>query len=53
MENKKPTLADPQEYALIKSIYFDKDLRQTEDIDQLERLERQESKHKNLNNNSR
>lgn len=53
MENKKPKLSDPQEYAIIKSIYFDKDLRQSEDIDMIERLDRQESKHKNLNNNSR
>ena len=54
METKKrPTLNNPEEFALIKSIYFDNDLLRDQDIDQIERLERQESKSKNLNCNSR
>jgi hypothetical protein len=52
MENR-PKLSDPEEFALIKSVYFDKDLRQNENIDQLERLERENSRYRNINNNSR
>jgi hypothetical protein len=53
MENKKPKITDPEEYALIKSIYFAKDLPKEEQIDQIERWERIQSKIKNTNNNSR
>ena len=52
MENKRPTLSDPVEYAIIKNIYFEKDLPRDQ-IDQIERLERMESRNKNLKNNSR
>lgn len=45
MENKRPTLADPNEYALIKSIYFPLDKVSGLDIDPLEAWDRQEHKH--------
>ena len=51
MEKRKCRLDDPQEYALIKEIYFEKDLPQ--DIDLEEYQERRGSKIKNSNNNSR
>ena len=50
---KRLTLNDPEEWAIVKSIYFDNDLLRDQDIDQIECLERQESKSKNLNYNSR
>lgn len=53
MENNRPKYTDPKEYAIIKSVYFDKDLRPKEDTDPIERLERMESKQRNINNNSR
>jgi len=53
MENKRPTLNDPQEFALIKSIYFIKDGEKNEHTDPIENLERQESKYRNTNKNSR
>lgn len=53
MENKRPTLNDPVEFAIIKSIYF-KDTRPTlEDNDPVERLERMESKQRNNQKSSR
>lgn len=52
METKRPRLDDPEEFALIKSIYFEKDFNK-EDVDQMERLERTQSKQRNLNTNSR
>ncbi len=53
MENKRPTLNDPAEFALIKSVYF-KDYRPAwEDLDPTERLERMESKHRSNNKSSR
>lgn len=49
---KRPTLNDPEEYALIKSIYF-QDKPSWEDTDPIERLERMESKQRNQNKSSR
>jgi len=46
-------LYDPEEYTLIKSIYFDKDLPPNEKIDEIERLERLEAKQRNKNKSSR
>lgn len=42
MENKRPTLADPAEFALIKKIYFMPDPTFDNEVDPLERLDRQE-----------
>ena len=44
MENKRPTLKDPAEFALIKSIYFKDNRPAWEDLDPMERLDRMESK---------
>jgi hypothetical protein len=51
MQKQRPRLDSPEEYALIKEIYFEKDLPQ--DIDLEEYQERRESRIKNINNNSR
>jgi len=51
--NNRPTLSDPQEFALIRSMYFEKDNFSREEIDPLERLDRMESRSRNINNNSR
>lgn len=53
MESKRPTLNDPQEYALIKSIYFDTSNPLNSDYDSIEVLEREESRVKNIKNNAR
>lgn len=53
MEHKRPTLNDPEEYAIIKSIYFKETMRGNEEIDPIERLERMESKSRNQYKNSR
>lgn len=50
---KRPRIDDPEEFAIIKSMYFAKDNFNTEDSDPIENLERQESRHRNLQNNSR
>ncbi len=47
----RPTLSDPEEYALIKRIYFEKD--DIQDNDRQEIMERRDSKQRNINNNSR
>lgn len=52
-QNKRPTLSDPVEYALIKSIYFKEDGVFNEDMDPLEALERQESKFINSKKSAR
>lgn len=52
METKRPRLDDPEEYKIIKQIYF-KDNFNSEDIDPIEQLERMESRQRNINNNSR
>ena len=51
MQKQRPKLSDPEEYALVKEIYFEKDLPQ--DIDLEEYQERRESKIKNNKLNSR
>jgi len=53
MENKRPTLKDPKEFALIKKMYFNNDISLNEAIDNLEKLERMESKQRNNNKSSR
>jgi len=53
MKDKRPKLTDTKEYALIKSIYFEKDYINKEKIDPIERLDRMESKQRNQNKNSR
>jgi len=52
MSNKRPTLNDPTEYALIKSIYF-KDNSSSKDLDPIEELDRMESRQRNHNKSSR
>lgn len=52
MENKRPTLKDPAEFAIIRSMYF-KDGRLTKDIDPIEELERMESRQRNQSKSSR
>lgn len=46
MENKRPRLDDPNEYAIIKAMYFDDHRPFNDDIDPIEKLERQEAKYK-------
>lgn len=53
MENKRPTLNDPAEYTLIKQMYFNDNRLINDDLDPLERLERQEAKMRNKKNESR
>jgi len=53
MDNKRPKLTDPKEWETIKSIYFEKDYRNKEKTDPLEKLERMEAKQRIINNNSR
>jgi hypothetical protein len=53
MQNNKPKYTDPKEFSIIRDIYFEKDNLNKEEIDPIEKLERMESKHRNLNNNSR
>lgn len=45
---KRPTLNDPAEFALIRKIYFEKNDVRNSDVDPIERLERME-KHKTTN----
>ena len=51
--NKRPTLNDPAEYAIIKSIYFKEPQRYYDKLDPIEELERMESKQRNQNKSSR
>lgn len=53
MENKRPTLNDPEEYALIKSIHFKERPAFSDDADPVERLERMESRERNANKSPR
>ena len=53
METKRPRLDDPQEYAIIKQMYFKDNRPINDDLDPLERLERQEAKRRNKHNESR
>ena len=52
MENKRPRLDDPIEYAIIKSIYF-KDNRVSKDIDPIEENDRIDSRLRNNKKSSR
>ena len=52
METKPPKLTDPQEFAIIKSVYFEKDFVK-EKLDPIESLERFYSKQRNHKNQSR
>lgn len=52
-ENSRPTLHDPAEWALIRSMYFDTSSYQKEQGDVIEELERLESRLKNNNISSR
>jgi len=49
----RPTLNDPNEFALIKSIYFKDNRPLDEDLDPIERLERMESRQRHNNKSSR
>lgn len=49
----RPTLNDPAEYAIVKSIYFKEPLPLNEEIDSIEKLERMDSKQRNNNKSSR
>ena len=50
---ERPTLHDPEEFALIKSIYFKDDRPLNEDLDPVERLERMESRMRHNHKSSR
>ncbi len=52
--NERPTLSDPAEWAIVRQMYFDGNgTVSVEQVDPIERLERMQSKQRNLNNNSR
>lgn len=53
MNEERPKLIDPKEYAIIKSVYFKDNSPEWEELDPVERLERMESKHRNQNKSSR
>ena len=55
MENKpqRPRLDDPNEFALIKQIYFKDSRPGWEELDPNERLDRQEAKYKHNQKSSR
>ena len=53
MKDNRPKLTDPKEYAIIKDVYFEKDINREEDTDPTERWERMISKQRNKINNSR
>jgi len=53
MKDNRRKLTDPEEYQIIKSIYFEKDVFDKEKTDPIERLERMNSKERNNNINSR
>lgn len=52
MINKRPTLNDPEEFEIVKSIYFKDRRTNYEDLDPVERLERLEAKQRNKHRNS-
>jgi len=52
-QNRRPSLSDPAEWEIVRSMYFAKDNFNNKDSDPIENLERQESKHRNLNKSSR
>lgn len=53
METKRPRLDDPEEFAIIKSIYFKDDNPFKEQLDPIEQLDRMESRMKQNNKSSR
>lgn len=53
MENKRPTLKDPNEFAIVRSMYFKDGRPINEDLDPSEKLSRMEAKQRNNNKNSR
>ena len=53
MENKRPRLDDPAEFAFIKSIYFKDDRPVNDKVDPKEEMDRWESKLRNKNKSSR
>lgn len=52
MENTRPKLSDPEELALIRSIYFDDNKPTNSNLDPQEALERQEARSRNNKPNS-
>ncbi|MCK9371038.1 hypothetical protein M0R04_14095 [Candidatus Dojkabacteria bacterium] len=53
MENQRPKLTDPAEFALIKQMYFQDNRPFNDNLDPIERNDRQESKLKNKQKSSR
>ena len=53
MENNRPRLDDPEEYALIKSIHFKDDRPNLEAVDPIELSDRQDAKYKHNNKSAR
>lgn len=53
MENKRPTLSEPKEYAIIKQIYFKDNRPMNEELDLLEKNDRMESRFRNKQKSSR
>lgn len=53
MENKRPTLNDPAEFAIVKSMYFKERESFYDKLDPKEEMERWESKQRNKNKSSR
>lgn len=47
MENQRPKLTDPKEFAIIRDIYFKDGRQEWQDLDPIERLQRIESKQRN------
>ena len=48
-DKPRPKLTDPEELAIIRSIYFEDHRPKGDDIDPLERLDRMERKQKQIN----
>lgn len=48
-----PRIDDPEEYALIKKMYFNNDEPANENVDNLEKLDRSQARIRNKNKNSR
>ena len=53
MENKRPRLDDPAEFAIIKQIYFKDNRPFDADLDPIEKMDRMESKIRFNNKSSR
>jgi len=52
MQENRPKLTNPEDYALVKEIYFHKDIKR-EESDLSEQSDRKDARIKNLNKNSR